>query len=116
MESIYVKKLLEKKEVQKTFCPYRVCPLGAHIDHQHGIVTGFALDKGIEVLYVPDENGICRVSSANMDGRKEFSIHSVMPKVGDWADHFRGTVQILQQYFELNIGIEAYIIGSLPIG
>lgn len=23
------------------FSPYRVCPLGAHVDHQHGLVTGF---------------------------------------------------------------------------
>ena len=22
------------------FSPYRVCPLGAHVDHQHGLVTG----------------------------------------------------------------------------
>ena len=29
-----------------TFSPYRVCPLGAHVDHQHGLVTGFAIDKG----------------------------------------------------------------------
>lgn len=21
------------------FSPYRVCPLGAHVDHQHGMVT-----------------------------------------------------------------------------
>ncbi len=27
------------------FSPYRVCPLGAHVDHQHGLVTGFAIDK-----------------------------------------------------------------------
>ena len=25
------------------FSPYRVCPLGAHVDHQHGQVTGFAI-------------------------------------------------------------------------
>ena len=30
------------------FSPYRVCPLGAHVDHQHGLVTGFAIDKGKE--------------------------------------------------------------------
>ena len=29
------------------FSPYRVCPLGAHVDHQHGLVTGFAIDKGV---------------------------------------------------------------------
>lgn len=22
------------------FSPYRVCPIGAHVDHQHGLVTG----------------------------------------------------------------------------
>lgn len=26
--------------------PYHVCTLGAHVDHQHGLVTGFAIDKG----------------------------------------------------------------------
>jgi galactokinase len=25
------------------FSPYRVCPIGAHVDHQHGLVTGFAI-------------------------------------------------------------------------
>ena len=31
------------------FSPYRVCPLGAHVDHQHGLVTGFAIDKGVDL-------------------------------------------------------------------
>ena len=31
------------------FSPYRVCPLGAHVDHQHGIVTGFAINKGVDL-------------------------------------------------------------------
>ena len=30
------------------FSPYWVCPLGAHVDHQHGLVTGFAIDKGVD--------------------------------------------------------------------
>ena len=29
------------------FSPYRICPLGAHVDHQHGLVTGFAFNSGI---------------------------------------------------------------------
>lgn len=32
----------------QVFTPYRMCPLGAHVDHQHGIVTGFAIDKGVK--------------------------------------------------------------------
>ena len=27
------------------FSPYRVCPLGAHVDHQHGLVTGVVNDR-----------------------------------------------------------------------
>ena len=26
------------------FTPYRVCPIGAHSDHQLGKITGFAID------------------------------------------------------------------------
>ena len=38
------------------FSPYRVCPLGAHVDHQHGLVTGFAIDKGVDLWFnVNDE-------------------------------------------------------------
>ncbi|MBQ4085598.1 MAG: GHMP kinase, partial [Clostridia bacterium] len=41
------------KEIEQTFCPYRACPLGAHVDHQYGLITGFAIDKGIHIAFVP---------------------------------------------------------------
>lgn len=31
------------------FCPYRICPLGAHIDHQYGKINGLAINYGINV-------------------------------------------------------------------
>ena len=33
------------------FTPYRVCPLGAHVDHQLGQVTGFAIDRGVNLEF-----------------------------------------------------------------
>ena len=45
------------------FCPYRVCPLGAHVDHQLGKVTGFAIDKGIKIAYSTKQNGIIELQS-----------------------------------------------------
>ena len=33
-----------------SFCPYRVCPLGAHVDHQHGQVNGLAINYGIHIV------------------------------------------------------------------
>ena len=31
------------------FCPYRICPIGAHSDHNLGKITGLAIDKGIHI-------------------------------------------------------------------
>lgn len=39
------------------FTPYRVCPLGAHVDHQLGQVTGFAIDRGVELEFDITEDG-----------------------------------------------------------
>ena len=42
------------------FTPYRVCPLGAHVDHQLGQVTGFAIDRGVNLEFdITDLNAIC---------------------------------------------------------
>lgn len=40
-----------------SFCPYRICPVGAHSDHQHGKITGLAIDKGIHIAYSGMEHG-----------------------------------------------------------
>ena len=39
------------------FSTYRVCPLGAHVDHQHGLVTGFAIDKGVDLWFTVNGAG-----------------------------------------------------------
>ena len=106
----------KSQQTHTAFCPYRVCPLGAHIDHQHGIVTGFALDKGITITYSINDDGMCRVKSANMEGEKEFKVSHIPHKIGDWADHMRGVIQILKRDYDITKGVTAYIEGSLPIG
>ena len=41
-----------KKEAEHiAFCPYRICPIGAHSDHNLGKITGIAIDKGIHIAY-----------------------------------------------------------------
>ena len=46
----------EAKEI--AFCPYRICPIGAHSDHNLGKITGLAINKGIHIAYGPKQNGI----------------------------------------------------------
>lgn len=58
------------------FCPYRVSPLGAHIDHQLGIVNGFAIDKGIHIAYGTKHNGVVELQSLNFPKRAQFHVLS----------------------------------------
>ena len=52
-----------REPLSTTFTPYRICPLGAHTDHQLGKIAGFAIDKGIHMAYGPKQNGIIEIAS-----------------------------------------------------
>ncbi len=99
------------------FTPYRICPIGAHLDHNLGKITGFALDKGIYIAYEPKQNGIIEISSLQFPKRAQWHImNTPSVKENDWADHLRGATIALAKRFSLNIGLSAVIGGELPIG
>ena len=99
------------------FCPYRICPLGAHSDHQHGKVTGMAINKGIHIAYGPKQNGVIELMSLDFDKRAQFFVDRVKKtKENDWADYLRGATIELGKKYRLNIGLCGVIEGSLPIG
>ncbi len=99
------------------FCPYRVCPIGAHIDHQYGKVTGFAIDKGIHIAYAPKQNGVVELLSLQFDKRAQWHVKvSQETKQGDWADYLRGATIMLSKKYPLNVGLCGVVEGSLPIG
>lgn len=111
------RKLYRRNPSDTSFCPYRICPIGAHIDHQHGKVTGFAIDKGITVAYEPTDDGTVEVTSLDFDGTKRFSVNAVPAgKQNDWADYLRGVTVQFGKKFPLNIGLRAVVEGSLPVG
>ena len=60
----------------QTFTPYRVCPLGAHVDHQLGIVTGFAIDQGVTLDFEITNDGIIDIISKNFSGKVYFHFRS----------------------------------------
>ena len=99
------------------FCPYRICPLGAHSDHQLGKVTGFAIDKGIHIAYKPKQNGVVELRSLQFPKRAQWHIRAVPEKKeNDWADYLRGATLVLSQRYPLQVGLCGVIEGSLPIG
>ena len=99
------------------FCPYRISPLGAHIDHQHGKINGLAIDQGIHMAYRPKQNGVIELQSLNFPKRAQFFVSAVPEtRAGDWADHLRGAAKALGERYPLKTGLSGVIEGSLPIG
>ena len=110
-------KIYGREPDKVAFCPYRICTLGAHTDHQFGKINGFAIDKGIRIAYGKKTNGVIELVSLNFPKRAQFHIREVPDvKVGDWADHLRGAAKILEEKYPLQYGLCGVIEGSLPIG
>lgn len=101
----------------RLFAPYRICPLGAHVDHQHGLVTGFAFDSGIEFLFSATDSGKVEMASLSFEGLTTFNVQRpVEDRQGNWGDYLRGAVWALQQDFRLTRGVRGIVRGSMPIG
>ena len=110
-------KTYKKEPTDVAFCPYRVCPIGAHVDHQYGKITGFAIDKGIHIAYSPKQNGVIELVSLQFNKRAQWHVASVPDKKeNDWADYLRGATLMLSQKYALKIGLCGVIEGALPIG
>lgn len=100
-----------------SFCPYRICPIGAHSDHNLGKVTGLAIDKGIHIAFKPKENGVVELCSLQFDKRAQWHIMQVPArKENDWADYLRGATLQLGRRYPLRRGMSGVIEGTLPIG
>ncbi|MBE6701174.1 MAG: GHMP kinase [Ruminococcaceae bacterium] len=99
------------------FTPYRICPIGAHVDHQLGKITGFAIDKGIHIAYGPKHNGVIEILSQQFSKRAQWHVLSTPAvKENDWADPLRGATIALNKRYPLREGLCAIISGELPIG
>ncbi len=99
------------------FAPYRVCPIGAHVDHQHGLVTGFAINKGVDLWFTPSKDGNVHLVSRSFEGEVDFDVTKASQvKEGHWGDYARGAKYALRKRFTLKYGIFGIIQGSLPIG
>lgn len=111
------KKIYHIEPEDTAFTPYRVCPLGAHVDHQLGRITGLAIDKGISLAYGAKTDGMIELTSLQFEKSCRFGIKNISDvKRNDWADYLRGAVIALSKRYPLQCGLRGVIDGELPIG
>lgn len=99
------------------FSPYRVCPLGAHVDHQHGLVTGFAINKGVDLWFNVRKDSMVRLHSETFEGEVEIDLAKrTEMREKHWGDYVRGAKYAMKKRFDLAYGMEGVVKGSLPVG
>jgi galacturonokinase len=97
--------------------PYRVCPLGAHVDHQLGPVTAMAIDRGVYLAYAPSGSGEVVVSSLDFPGVVRFGLGDVPGRHGDdWGNFPRGAARALSGRYPLGRGLVGVTAGRLHGG
>jgi len=92
--------------VKRIFSPYRICPIGAHIDHQGGAVLGRTINIGTTLEYELLDINEIHLSSDQFGEAKFF--------IGDldtmhWARYAQAAARVL----DLKHGIKAHLSGSL---
>lgn len=119
-------------DVKFVVSPYRICPLGAHIDHQGGTVSAMTINKGILLGFIPSDDSQVLLQSKQFKGRVHFRIDEVqLPKFANglsehqikdsskseeewnWGSYARGALYALQKKGNsVTKGIVGYICGS----
>jgi galactokinase/galacturonokinase len=95
--------------------PLRICPLGAHVDHQGGVVTGMTIDRWVFFVATRVSEPVVAVESLQFPGVVEIDLGvPVLPKRGDWGDYVRAAVVALATERQLDIGLRGVLSGDLP--
>ncbi|MCB0125063.1 MAG: hypothetical protein KDE58_22560 [Caldilineaceae bacterium] len=97
--------------------PLRISPLGAHIDHQLGRVTGMAVDRSILFAFAPTADSAVYVQSLDFAEPTTFAIDAIPPYVkGDWGNYLRGAATALRNAHQIDRGLIGVLGGDMPIG
>jgi len=109
-------KLFGKKKLYLVKVPLRISPVGAHIDHQLGIVSGMIVDNYMYFLFGESKNKRVRVYSENYNSSIEFFIDDKLEKENNWSDYIKGAVSVLKENFRIEKGIDGIICSDVSTG
>lgn len=98
--------------------PLRLCPLGAHSDHQGGVVTGFSINRATRLIGVPSKSSAVSVFSQNFQQRSSVDLNQIGSKVsGEWANYLRGAIVSMRESGRVvDTGFNGVVYGDMPIG
>jgi galactokinase len=93
------------------FSPYRICPIGAHVDHQGGTVLGRTINMGTTLEYSPLNSKEIYLKSDPL-GETRFFIGDEIDKT-HWARYAQAATVMLDKKRELRRGFVGELDGTL---
>ncbi|EPS61001.1 hypothetical protein M569_13799, partial [Genlisea aurea] len=104
-------------EVRIAVSPYRICPIGAHIDHQGGTVSAMTINKGILLGFVPSHDSQVVLESGQFEGQVKFRVdEELVPGSSSfgWGSYAKGAIYALHTRGNtlLKKGIVGFICGG----
>lgn len=104
-------------DVRAVVSPYRVCPLGAHIDHQHGPVLGMAIGLGTLLAYAPAPDGAVCLESEGFGPGVRFAWSDAAEGGVEWERYARAAAAVLADRLPgAPRGLFGAVAGDLPGG
>ena len=95
--------------------PYRICPLGAHIDHQGGPVLGMTINAYTLFAFAPTADGTVRLKSKNYPEKVAFELDRIPETTGaSWGVYARAAALALKETYPIKKGVTGLIDGMLP--
>ena len=99
--------------------PGRVNLIGDHTDYNEGFVLPVAIDLSCIVRATPNEEGVVRVTSQEVEGAVELAADgSTAPTAVDeaWGRYAAGVVGMLAERGRPAVGIDAVVSSTIPLG
>ncbi len=107
----------DRRDIRVVRSPYRICPMGAHIDHQLGPVTAMTIDRAVYLAFAPSNDGRVRLRSLTFEGEIDFDVEAVPPKRDDdWGNYPRGAVEAIKSAHTVRRGIVGVTTGQISEG
>jgi len=102
-------------DVRVIASPYRICPLGAHIDHQGGSVLGMTINACTLMAFCSSADSTIRLTSRNYPGEVHFDLQNITDSTGSfWGVYPRAAALALLEKHALSRGVVGMLDGMLP--
>lgn len=97
--------------------PGRVNLIGEHTDYNEGYVLPVAIDRTVVMAAIPRADQQMRLWSVNFGQEVQFSLDSIVrDSEAPWSNYVRGVASVLQRAGYPLCGMDAAIVGDVPIG